>query len=638
MTNNITGIQTPIESIPKLNIPTDNQPQINNNPTTKEELDQDVVRMAKAIRQKESGNKQVIPGEGSSVGGASLYQYTHGTWKDVAKRYLGDENALMTPENENQASYKRIKEWKDKGYNIGQIASMWNAGEGEPNAYLGKWEKTTSTHKAGNPSSGTNEYGIPYDVPGYAKKIAEEYQKLKSEEKQNTNIYQTSPAPIPQSSISNETIKPGEETLGSQLQKRAQDLAKTWEDTGSGKINPFSTGVQTIGTGLGAVADIVNKGLENTPVIGWALKGIEKIIGKGAQNFLNTEPGQAVAQSLNEFSTKHPEISKDIKGGLDIATALPILKGFRTVKNAVLDASAKGLKGWAENSVKKDLVQAVNKTVAGRDILSKNPGSIKTLITEQAIPDISREGNSVRYSTQKAFDKLGEKISNIEDNQLQPLLRQASTQGINTKVPIESIRNNALKDIVSEFKSGGNVGKAKTEVNRIFDDYKGSYGDYISLEDLNDMKRGIRGTVNFNSPKLESDVSYQIGQVFQHTIEKSAKKLGLDDVNAINKSMAELIKAQNVLKVLNGKSVAQGLIGKTLRTGSVAIGESLGRATGIPFAGSLGAYQAGNIAANKIGGGLAQAILKRTINPVQNVKGKIGGMLGSAIAQKQLQK
>jgi len=480
-------------------------------------------------------------------------------------------------------------------------------------------------------------------IPDFAQAVArkEGYSGAKNFQAQSkvqeTNAYQTSPAPTPQITSTQPTAL-GEETLGSQLMQRGQDLAQTWKDTASGKINPMSTGIQTIGTGIGALGDIANKVLEKTPVVGWALKGIEKIIGKGAESFFNTEAGKGVSEALTEFSTKHPELSKDISGGLNIATALPILKGFGTVKNAVLDASAQGLKGWAENSVKKDLVQAVNKTVAGRNILSKNPGAIKTIITEQAIPDITREGNAVRYSTKEAFDKIGEKISTIEDNQLQPLLRQASTQGIDTKVPVEAVRNDALKNIGSEFKAGGNVGKANAEVNRIFDDYKGSYGDYISLEDLNDMKRGIRQTVNFNSPKLESDVSYQIGQVFQKTIEKSAKQLGLADVNAINKSMAELIKAQDVLKVLNGKSVAQGLIGKTIRTGSVAVGESLGRATGIPFAGSLGAYQAGNIAANKIGGGLAQSILKRTANPTLNVGGKLGGMLGAAIAQKQLQK
>ena len=97
--------------------------------TVPQGLDADVVLLAKAIRQHESGNRAVLPGEGAEVGGASRYQYTHGTWKEVAKKYLKDANAPMTLENENRATYLRILDWKKKGYNPAQIASMWNAGE-----------------------------------------------------------------------------------------------------------------------------------------------------------------------------------------------------------------------------------------------------------------------------------------------------------------------------------------------------------------------------------------------------------------------------------------------------------------------------------------------------------------------------
>lgn len=137
-------------------------------PTPNNTLDPQVVSLAKAIRQAESGNRAVLPQEGSSVGGASRYQYTHDTWKGVAQKYLGDPNAELTPQNENKASYLRIKEWKDAGYNVGQIASMWNAGEGRPNAYRENWR-------------GVNKHGVVYDTPAYARKVAQAYQQFKGE-------------------------------------------------------------------------------------------------------------------------------------------------------------------------------------------------------------------------------------------------------------------------------------------------------------------------------------------------------------------------------------------------------------------------------------------------------------------------
>ena len=129
-------------------------------------LDQDIVNLAKAIRQIESGNRAVLPAEGAQLGGASRYQYTTGTWKMVAGKYLGNSNAELTLENENEATYKRLKDWKEKGYDVGQIASMWNAGEGRPNA-----------HKEN--MRGTNQYGVNYDVPAYVDKVYAEYQKQK---------------------------------------------------------------------------------------------------------------------------------------------------------------------------------------------------------------------------------------------------------------------------------------------------------------------------------------------------------------------------------------------------------------------------------------------------------------------------
>lgn len=129
-------------------------------------LDQDIVNLAKAIRQVESGNRAVTPAEGSQLGGKSRYQYTRDTWKSVAGKYLGNPNAEMTLENENKATYSRLLDWKKQGYDPGQIASMWNAGEGRPNAHKENFR-------------GTNKYGVRYDVPAYVNKVYNEYKSVK---------------------------------------------------------------------------------------------------------------------------------------------------------------------------------------------------------------------------------------------------------------------------------------------------------------------------------------------------------------------------------------------------------------------------------------------------------------------------
>jgi len=129
-----------------------------------DKLDQSVVNLTKAIRQTESGGNFDAKGGSGEFGG---YQYTPDTWNGASKKY-GVNVTLdkATRQQQNEVTYKRIKEWKDGGKNVGQIASMWNAGEGKPNAYKEDWR-------------GVNKFGVAYDTPAYAEKVALAYQKIK---------------------------------------------------------------------------------------------------------------------------------------------------------------------------------------------------------------------------------------------------------------------------------------------------------------------------------------------------------------------------------------------------------------------------------------------------------------------------
>lgn len=141
-------------------------------------LDPAAVNLTKAIRQQETGGDFSAVGKSGEYG---AYQFEPGTWDKLAPTYGVSGVSLQnaTPSQQNQVAYGQIKAWKDAGYNVGQIASMWNAGEGEPNAYTG-------TFSNGKPSSSTapggsaNGSGVDYDVPGYAKAVANYYQQLKA--------------------------------------------------------------------------------------------------------------------------------------------------------------------------------------------------------------------------------------------------------------------------------------------------------------------------------------------------------------------------------------------------------------------------------------------------------------------------
>ena len=74
------------------------------NPT---QLDPEAVNLAKAIRQHESGGDFNAKGKSGESG---AYQFTAPTWQGYAKDVLGNANAPMTPENQNQVAYTKIKQ------------------------------------------------------------------------------------------------------------------------------------------------------------------------------------------------------------------------------------------------------------------------------------------------------------------------------------------------------------------------------------------------------------------------------------------------------------------------------------------------------------------------------------------------
>lgn len=123
-------------------------------------MDNDVINLAKSIRQTESGGDFNAKGKSGESG---AYQWTPETWKSHAKEALGNENAEMTPSNQNAVAYTVIKGWKDKGLNPAQIAAKWNSGSETG------WENKVGTNKA----------GVHYDVPKYVKSVTDAYQKIK---------------------------------------------------------------------------------------------------------------------------------------------------------------------------------------------------------------------------------------------------------------------------------------------------------------------------------------------------------------------------------------------------------------------------------------------------------------------------
>lgn len=362
-----------------------------------ETLDPQVVNLAKAIRQSESGGDFNAKGKSGEHG---AYQFTEPTWSGASKKY-GVNITLKdaTPEQQNEVAYKQIKEWKDAGHNVGQIASMWNAGEGEPDAYKG-------TFSNGKPATGTNKFGAKYDVPAYAKSVATAYQSLKNggqvgadpnnpssianngtttpqtfEEylKKNPNIA------IPQSQIS-DTTAPGnflsdlsKGKIGAALQSGVRDFGNAITGGGTETLG------KVLGTAGGAIAtkakDIV-KGTHNydnydlsapspTQTLSAGIKTVGAALGiKGGARLL----GGFLAKSSALANPEVKAVLESVLGKGETLANLSRQDAINTLGNTLKEMSVSESGGKKEQLILRALKE-LNPTLIEKKSLLKKVGS-----------------------------------------------------------------------------------------------------------------------------------------------------------------------------------------------------------------------------------------------------------------------
>lgn len=551
---------------------------------TGEQLDPKIVKVMRAIRQTETGSEKdpynAIGDNGAAHGAYQFNEKTGMGWKNYAKTYLGDENAPMTPENQNKAMYGYVKEKKDSGLLPDEIAAMHNGAKKDP--ITGKYT---------------------YLNPEYGNKFR---QALTGQTQ--TNITPT---------VSTQTSQPQEETLGTQLSNRGKEAVGAIQGTISGKINPLSGLIQTAGAAAGALGDVVNKGLELIP----GVKQLEGLIGQGVGTLANTEAGKSVVKSIDEFSKAHPELSKDIGAGFNIITAIPILKGLGVVKNLAMDSVGLALKDVAEKGATKDLTEVLSRTISGKKALTNNPEAIQTLVKERIMPDIE-DG---KYATKNVSENLNTLIDQ-KDDVLDNILKSETKSGTKPVVSLTELRNDALASAEKSLEGQSNYKSVINKINEFFDTAENSkktvkFGDdyLINLEDANFFKRQARKGLTWDDT-VGRDAGFHVGQSYMKGIEKEAAKYGLKDVSAANQDIAKLIKAQNVLKYIDNKPVKLTKGGKVARTVGTEIGAFGGgliaKGLGLPevastFLGGSG----GRFLGGKTGGlvrGLRESVLSRT--------------------------
>ncbi len=566
-------------------------------------MDEDAVNLAKAIRQTESGGDFNAKGKSGESG---AYQWTPETWKAHAKEALGDENAQMTPENQNAVAYTIIKKRKDAGLNAAQIAAEWNSGSSTD------WENKV----------GTNKFGVHYDVPQYVKSVTDTYHQYKSGQVNptispnsssvgpttgyNPKPFSTAPGQFDFSGTPLEAPKDtsflGE--AGSAIGGAATGVASAATRAASGEINPLSGLIQAggaIGKGIG---DLTNTALTHTPIVGGLVKAAENVVGAGAQKLAGTGLGKSAISGYQGFAQKHLELANDIESVGNIATAVPILKGAGLAKDAIAGAIGKGLVGSTDAIVEavapklsaKETAEAIAKRgTSQQGLLRKtvlNPDKRVQEVADavkQNVPDFNPSKPLVHNisATQQVVDDMGKKlkqevIANGE-NRIYPF-RELESRLQNIERPLlvssDATLNNAYNRVIGKameiIKSNGGKVSNLLDARQEFDGFIArQFPNLYSSETLTPMRQAVKDIrneiTNFTAENLP-EVQLRDSLLTQHklitAIENMAEKASSGEAKEIGSTALDRLAGRH--------PVVSGLIKKGTRYGVEGLGVGTG--------------------------------------------------------------
>lgn len=594
------------------------------NQTLPNNVDRSVVAMMRALAQHESGNRAVLPQE-KGIGGASIYQYTTDTWKGVAQKYLGDANAPLTRANENKATYYRIKEWKDTGYKPAQIASMWNAGEGEPDAYTGKFS-------SGKPSIGTNDYGVNYNVPAHAQSVISKFQneltKIKSEsptasettEPLGSQELKTEQTYFDKMKANSPLFKGGELALKG-ITKGIELADKAFRPT-IGRAAGYA--VEQLGTGIGGavglvagtgkeIYDFAKGGKFSVSDIGKAIEKTATETGKFGRE-IGTEGGVAApfaglgkipsalvaAPSLYE-GTKKMIQTKGQEGKTELAVGFAGLLGAKLSTGAWIDDPLKAIVKSGVNSPISKTTKITDDIRNGyRSVLRPGKGEIMNIEVRQGksidniIDFIAEEGVVIKSTPDGKMDTL-EAIDFLKQKQQEPnrVLNEILSTDKTKKFDLMESAEKAFKELEDTVKNADELNARKKEVLEFIQAEIERNGRYVDATTLNNIKSGM-WSVGYNMGKPTSQsTARKLGHIMKESIEQNFPDQNIRNLNNLTGQYAD---ALYMLKQAEGRVVPKGAIGQYV---AQAIGAMAG--SSVPLVGPL----AGGWIGGKVGKYLA---------------------------------
>lgn len=432
-----------------------------------ETLDPKIVLLSKAIRQSESGGNPTAVGDNGKSYGA--YQYSEAQWaKDSADAGVNVPLRQATLPQQNEVAYKALakRQQENPTWNIGNQASAWNAGLGEPDAYKGTFSNGQSSIKK-NPDGTTK-----FDVPAYAKSVATAYQQLKQGQSvgadPNNPSSTANQTPLQEQKPSDEgflkkvqnvltTIFPGTEQIGESLGTAAFNVGQMAQ----GK-NPFENPAKIGGKSVGGVNPASQVNIPKTiggyistgSMVAAPVAGAETAVGRIA-----TTAGLGALAGAGGAMAQGGGVGNVVKGGLVGGAIGGVAGGAGELLSKATSYLPQRLartflpgtsKETAEYAVSRGLGTPTKMLAQSDASLTKIGRGIETVLNDPAIEGVTASAQDVYPSIIEKFPNAGLTMENVGEQ----LKRMAPLQkGLIDKLELTGLNAaelNNLKTAIGE--------------------------------------------------------------------------------------------------------------------------------------------------------------------------------------------
>ncbi len=562
-------------------------------------LDPQAVNLTRAIRQTESGGNFQAKGKSGEYG---AYQYTPDTWsKDSSKYGVNVPLEKATKQQQNEVAYKKVKELKDAGYNVGQIASIWNSGNPE-------WEGNV----------GVNKHGVAFDTPKYVNSVSKAYQTIKGGG--NVGIDQNNPSSVDASQNGSNFVNPGTPPpQGNNFVTPSNETAQTpavdtstngnpkkggfWNGVGkfinsiespfiglaatpvqalaklAGKQDPYAQGVPGVGSNVDVTPLNLEKKLGDAAQVGSYLVPGEGVLGAA---------GMGLLQGAGSQMSQGADLAQTAIGGGEGALLGGATAGLTKLAGAGLSKAGELLSGEsaqkAVQGIKDAYSSALNLNASERAFENRSGKDLAEVLVKNGA-SLGRYENGT-LDASKAIETI--------QNKLTPLNAEADkilshSQGVVADVSLPEIEANLHATVDAMKIPEVEKVSAKNEITDYLKAEAKKYGTDIPPDVADRIKQGFWGaTFDRNRTNLQNHIPYIIGKELQGAAEKAIAGTDTEtSLHLLNKERSNLIDALRRLQKMDGvKLLKGGRLGNMAGglTGTI-IGSSMG-----PLGGLAGDY------------------------------------------------